>query len=117
MALISPRRLGKSGLIQHFFAQEDLKEKYHVFFADIYATTSLAEFVYTLGKAWPRNRVTKTCSKKRLAHSDGKRLSSLRLLLVRMVGNGLLERLRYSYGLVEGGEKKIGEIITILLAE
>ena len=50
VALISPRRLGKSGLIQHFFAQEDIKEKYHVFFADIYATTSLAEFVYTLGK-------------------------------------------------------------------
>ena len=50
VALISPRRLGKSGLIQHFFAQEDIKEKYHVFFVDIYATTSLAEFVYTLGK-------------------------------------------------------------------
>ena len=50
VALISPRRLGKSGLIQHFFAQKDIKEKYHVFFVDIYATTSLAEFVYTLGK-------------------------------------------------------------------
>lgn len=50
VALISPRRLGKSGLIQHFFTQEDIKEKYHVFFVDIYATTSLAEFVYTLGK-------------------------------------------------------------------
>ena len=50
VALISPRRLGKSGLIQHFFAQDDIKEKYHVFFADIYATTSFAEFVYTLGK-------------------------------------------------------------------
>ena len=50
VALISPRRLGKSGLIRHFFAQDDIKEKYHVFFVDIYATTSLAEFVYTLGK-------------------------------------------------------------------
>lgn len=50
VALISPRRLGKSGLIQHFFAQNDIKEKYHVFFVDIYATTSLTEFVYTLGK-------------------------------------------------------------------
>lgn len=50
VALISPRRLGKSGLIQHFFAQDDIKEKYHVFFVDIYATTSLAEFVYMLGK-------------------------------------------------------------------
>ena len=50
VALISPRRIGKSGLIQHFFNQQDIKENYHVFFIDIYATTSLAEFVYTLGK-------------------------------------------------------------------
>ena len=50
VALISPRRIGKSGLIQHFFNQEDIKEKYHAFFVDIYATTSLAEFAYTLGK-------------------------------------------------------------------
>lgn len=50
VALISPRRIGKSGLIQHFFNQSDIKEQYHVFFVDIYATTSLAEFVYTLGK-------------------------------------------------------------------
>ena len=50
VALISPRRIGKSGLIQHFFNQLDIKERYHVFFVDIYATTSIAEFVYTLGK-------------------------------------------------------------------
>ena len=50
VALISPRRLGKSGLILHFFNQPDIKERYHVFFVDIYATSSLAEFVYLLGK-------------------------------------------------------------------
>lgn len=50
VALISPRRIGKSGLIQHFFNQPDIKERYHVFFVDIYATTSIAEFVYTIGK-------------------------------------------------------------------
>lgn len=50
VALISPRRMGKSGLIQHFFNQEDIKADYHVFYIDIYATTSLTEFVYTLGK-------------------------------------------------------------------
>ena len=51
VALISPRRIGKSGLIQHFFNQPDIQEAYHVFYVDIYATTSLGEFVYTLGKA------------------------------------------------------------------
>ena len=40
VALISPRRIGKSGLIQHFFNQQDVKNQYYVFFVDIYATTS-----------------------------------------------------------------------------
>ena len=50
VALISPRRMGKSGLIQHFFNQSSIKEEYYVFFVDIYSTTSLAEFVYLFGK-------------------------------------------------------------------
>ena len=50
VALISPRRVGKSGLIQHLFHQSDIQEHYHVFFVDIYATTSLSELVYVLGK-------------------------------------------------------------------
>ena len=50
VALISPRRIGKSGLIHHFFNQKDIQENYYVFFVDIYATTSLAELVYTFGK-------------------------------------------------------------------
>lgn len=51
VALISPRRMGKTGLIQHCFNQPRLKDDYYTFFVDIYATTSLAEFVYLLGKA------------------------------------------------------------------
>lgn len=50
VAMISPRRIGKSGLIHHLFNQPAVRERYHVFFVDIYATTSLAEFVYALGK-------------------------------------------------------------------
>ena len=50
VVLISPRRMGKSGLIQHFFNQPDIKENYYTFYADIYATGALSEFVYTLGK-------------------------------------------------------------------
>ncbi len=51
VALISPRRMGKTGLIHHSFHQASLTENFHTFFVDIYATTSLAEFVYLLGKA------------------------------------------------------------------
>ena len=50
VALISERRIGKSGLIEHFFHQPDILENYHVFFIDIYSTTSLSELVYTMGK-------------------------------------------------------------------
>lgn len=51
VALISPRRMGKTGLINHCFRQQQLTEHYHTIFVDIYATTSLAEFVYLMGKA------------------------------------------------------------------
>lgn len=51
VALISPRRMGKTGLIHNLYQQTWLTERYHTFFVDIYATTSLAEFVYLIGKA------------------------------------------------------------------
>lgn len=51
VALISQRRMGKSGLILHTFAQRRLKDNYNTFYLDIYATNSLSEFVYLFGKA------------------------------------------------------------------
>ena len=50
VALISPRRMGKTGLIRHCFAQEELQRHYYLFIVDIYATKSLAEFTYSLGR-------------------------------------------------------------------
>lgn len=50
VALIAPRRLGKSGLIYHCFNQETIKQQYHCIYIDIYDTKDLNEFVYTLGK-------------------------------------------------------------------
>ncbi len=51
VALISPRRLGKTGLIQHCFHQKQISKKYYTFYVDLYATASLSEFVYLLGKS------------------------------------------------------------------
>lgn len=51
MALISPKRLGKTDLIHHCFAQPDIKDNYYTFIIDIYATNSLADFVEVFGKA------------------------------------------------------------------
>ena len=50
VALISPRRLGKTRLIEHCFHQKQIKEAYHTFLIDIYATKNLQEFVFELGK-------------------------------------------------------------------
>lgn len=50
IALISTRRMGKTGLIQHCFQQESLQKNYYTFFIDIYATKSLRDFVFSLSK-------------------------------------------------------------------
>lgn len=50
VALISPRRLGKSGLISHLLLQPTIAENYYTFYVDIYSTRSLSELVYELSK-------------------------------------------------------------------
>lgn len=66
VALMSPRRMGKTGLIHHCFAQQELQNSYYLFIVDIYATKSLSELTYELAhvilsvlkskerKAWER---------------------------------------------------------------
>lgn len=51
VALISPRRIGKTDLIQHCFAQAVIKENFHPFIIDIYATKSLSDLVRVLSYA------------------------------------------------------------------
>lgn len=51
VALISPRRLGKTDLIWHVFNAEDIRESHYCFVVDIYATKNLSDFVNVLGKA------------------------------------------------------------------
>ena len=51
VALMSPRRMGKTGLLRHCFAQQKLQNDYYLFIVDIYATKSLSELIYELGRA------------------------------------------------------------------
>lgn len=51
IALMSPRRYGKTDLIRHCFSQPAIKEHYLTFIIDIYSTTSLAEMTERLGKS------------------------------------------------------------------
>lgn len=51
MALISPRRVGKTDLIHHLFEQPEVKNKFHTFHIDIYSTASLRDFVNVFGRS------------------------------------------------------------------
>lgn len=50
VTLVAPRRIGKSGLIDHLFNQQEVKENYYTFHIDIYATKNIREFVLAMGK-------------------------------------------------------------------
>lgn len=50
MVIISPRRMGKTGLIQFCYEKPEIKDDYYTFFIDILHTSSLKEFTYILGK-------------------------------------------------------------------
>ena len=49
VALISPRRMGKTGLIEHCFVQPRMRNDFHTFLIDIYSTKNLQDLVYQLG--------------------------------------------------------------------
>lgn len=51
VAIISQRRMGKSGLIAHLFDQEWVRKEFMTVFVDVYATSSVAELVAMLGQA------------------------------------------------------------------
>lgn len=51
VALISPRRLGKSGLIHHTFAQKSIQENYVTIYVDIYSTSNLCEMAKALSES------------------------------------------------------------------
>ena len=51
VALISPRRMGKTGLICHCFAQPQIHDNFYTFLIDIYATKNLQDFVFQMGRS------------------------------------------------------------------
>lgn len=63
VALISPRRLGKSGLIHHTFAQDVIKDRYTTIYIDIYATKDLCEMVKALSET-----IVKAVGQKKIWH-------------------------------------------------
>lgn len=50
LVIISPRRMGKTGLIQFCYDKPEIADEYYTFFIDILHTSSLREFTYMLGR-------------------------------------------------------------------
>ena len=50
LVIISPRRMGKTGLIQFCYDKPEIANEYYTFFIDILHTSSLREFTYLLGR-------------------------------------------------------------------
>ncbi len=62
--LISPRRMGKSGLVSHVFAQKVIASRFRTFSIDLYAANSLSEMILFLGRTITDS--LKSAGKKRL---------------------------------------------------
>ena len=50
VVLMSPRRMGKTGLLYHAFQQEEIRTEYHAFIIDIYSTKNMNDMVAEMGK-------------------------------------------------------------------
>lgn len=50
VTMIATRRMGKSGLIEHYFSQPEIQERYYTFFVDIYDTISMRELIQKLSR-------------------------------------------------------------------
>ena len=50
VVMMSPRRMGKTGLLYHAFQQKEIAKNYNTFIIDIYSTKNMAEMVAEMGK-------------------------------------------------------------------
>ena len=49
LVLISPRRMGKTGLVQFCYDKPEISDNYYTVFIDLLHTTSLREFTFLFG--------------------------------------------------------------------
>ena len=74
VVLISPRRMGKTGLIHHCYDDARIRDEYFTFFVDILHTSNLREFTFNLSRSIYKELVPRG---KRLAKSFIQALKSL----------------------------------------
>ena len=74
VVLISPRRMGKTGLIHHCYDDARIRDEYFTFFVDILHTSNLREFTFNLSRSIYKELVPRG---KRLAKGFIQALKSL----------------------------------------
>ena len=74
VVLISPRRMGKTGLIHHCYDDARISDEYFTFFVDIFHTSNLREFTFNLSRSIYKELVPRG---KRLAKGFIQALKSL----------------------------------------
>lgn len=108
--IVSPRRMGKTGLIHHLFQQQALGNEYNTFFIDIYSASTLQEMSYLMGKAIFEKLKTKRAQ---LWEVFGQSIKSLRagLKIDGLTGEPKLE---LSLGALEQPTTTLEEIFSFL---
>lgn len=110
VVLVSPRRMGKTGLIHHLFQQQEITDRFHTFFIDIYAASTLQEMCYIFGKA-----VLERLKSKKTQHLESflKTIKSLRpgFKIDPLTGEPTFE---LSIGAIENPETTLDEIFSYL---
>lgn len=109
VCLVAPRRIGKSKLIKHLFAQSEM-EKYYTIYIDLFHTSSLRELVQTFGTAVVS--VLQTKGEKTLA----KILSGLRSIGFKLSSDPItgVPTLGVELGDIQSPELSVNEIFDML---
>ena len=109
VCLVAPRRIGKSKLIKHLFAQPEM-EKFYTIYIDLFHTSSLRELVQTFGTAVVS--VLQTKGEKTLA----KILSGLRSIGFKLSSDPItgVPTLGVELGDIQSPELSVNEIFDML---
>lgn len=110
VVIMSSRRLGKTGLIQHCFDQSVIADNFYTFFVDILETTSLRNFAYVLSR-----RVFETLKPlgRKFTDSFVQTLKSLQAGWGYDPSSGL-PKFTFSLGAITEPEVTLGEIFTLI---
>lgn len=110
VVLISPRRMGKTSLVEHFYHKKIISDNFYTFYVDILPTTSLSEMVSLLGKKIYETLLPKG---RKILNDFLSALTSLKSVLGYDALSGL-PTLTFSVGSIKNPEATLEDIFSYL---